>query len=249
MKKSAEQSKRYRYLKHLGKSGYVPLGPVQEHLRNLHDAGMSLKQISEVCGIHRTRLSVISKGRALGKDIENVCIATRDAIMAVTYEPPVSRGARVDPTGTRRRIEALRADGFTPKLIGELSGGLASTNVSYMSKPERVYIHRSTVDRIARMYRDVEMKTPEDYGVAAHIIKRTKAFAAAQGYAPRHCWDDDTIDNPDAIPEWTGRCGTPDGYRLHFRRDVPMCDPCKKAHSTYNMANRAAQRERERGEA
>src|SRR5690606_31398529 len=42
-------------------------------------------------------------------------------------------------------------------------------------------------------------------------------------------WDPDTIDDPDAYPEWTGACGTHRGRLIHKREGTPVCGPCKAA--------------------
>jgi hypothetical protein len=45
---------------------------------------------------------------------------------------------------------------------------------------------------------------------------------------PDH-WDDDTIDDPNAVPEYTGRCGSIVGALIHLRESIPMCPPCEQS--------------------
>jgi hypothetical protein len=244
-------TKWYRYMKQTGRGRLVDAGPVQEHVRRLHAAGMSCLQIAEISGIHHTRIRGIREGYGQhGHPLVNVRRSTHDAIMAVEFVPPEEYGARTDPTGTRRRLEALRADGFPVTLIAELAHmSLAQMrDLAYWRSSgkgrKRHFVYKRTADVIAEMYADTGLKTPEDFGASANLIARTKAFARQQGYAPRMAWDDDTIDDPNAFPEWTGACGTPYGHHLHYKRDLlPVCDPCRLARN--EEKRRKAQESRE----
>lgn len=74
---------------------------------------------------------------------------------------------------------------------------------------------------------------PAEHCTALSIAK-TKARARRQRWAPTWAWDGDTLDDPDASPEWTGACGTAEGYRIHIRETIfegnplPLCDRCRE---------------------
>ena len=56
-------------------------------------------------------------------------------------------------------------------------------------------------------------------------------------------WDDDTIDDPAAFPDWTGKCGTPDGYDAHYKMKIlPSCQPCRDARAAYRKEQKEAKR-------
>ncbi|MEV6737930.1 hypothetical protein AB0N14_13745 [Streptomyces sp. NPDC051104] len=57
--------------------------------------------------------------------------------------------------------------------------------------------------------------------------------AANQGWAPPGAWDDETIDDPAAVPDWTGYCGTDRGWWVHKRQQLPMCLRCEAAHEQW----------------
>lgn len=250
---AARQKKRAywrAYLYRTGRPSLIDAGPVREHITKLIDAGMSCQQIGEIAGVHPSGVRNLWRGRLRKDQVrpQQVRRDTHDAILGVSYVEPDKYGARVSTLGARRRIEALRADGFSIKLIGQIMG-MPTTRVHHIASKAN-YIFASTHQQIADAYDRVGIKNPEDFGpVHKQGIANTKAYAVKHGYAPRHCWDPDTIDDPDAVAEWTGECGTANGYRLHSRRRVPVCEPCRTAHSAYNMENRRAQRARERGEA
>ncbi|MCZ0974983.1 hypothetical protein O1L55_34520 [Streptomyces albulus] len=46
------------------------------------------------------------------------------------------------------------------------------------------------------------------------------------------------LDDPAAIPEWTGCCGTDRGYHLHRAEHLPMCSPCQGAHEDWLAEHR-----------
>lgn len=96
----------------------------------------------------------------------------------------------VDPTGSRRRVQALAAIGWPLGMIC-LRMGLVS------SKPPRFLYEGKTIsvrsaEAIARIYDELSM-TP---GPSTSTRKR----ALRKGWPPPLAWDDDSIDDPEAKP-------------------------------------------------
>jgi hypothetical protein len=90
-----------------------------------------------------------------------------------------------------------------------------------------------TAGKVDQMYRKLALVKPEDHGIAEGAIVRAKTYARKAGWtATPGCWDEDTIDDPSAFPEWTGQCGTVYGFRVHYREGLlPVCEACSKARS------------------
>jgi hypothetical protein len=101
-------------------------------------------------------------------------------------------GLLVDPTGTRRRIEALRAIGWPIRVIAAEAGVSHGTLHYTMGRSER--IHLDTARRFADVYDRLSMRLPGR--VDPRVVKR----AQEMGWAPPLAWDDDTIDDPKARP-------------------------------------------------
>jgi plasmid maintenance system antidote protein VapI len=99
--------------------------------------------------------------------------------------------ASVDATGTIRRIEALHALGWRQKDIAAHLGARWQS-VAGMRIAGRVY--RSTADRIAQVYDRLSM-TPGP-------SKLGRERALARGLVPPLAWDDETIDDPAAQPNY-----------------------------------------------
>ncbi|MET9304954.1 hypothetical protein ABZX68_06395 [Streptomyces cellulosae] len=144
--------------------------------------------------------------------------------------------------GSSRRLQAMgcagwplgrlaRETGLTPYRITQLATGQADT---------------VTVDEaraIAAVYARYSGASPGLHGVSHIHASAARDRATALGWAPPAAWDDDTIDDPAAIPQWTGYCGSARGADLHLRHGLPMCPPCKAADDR-RRRNRALRAQR-----
>ncbi|NUP16596.1 MAG: hypothetical protein HOZ81_10905 [Streptomyces sp.] len=208
---------------------WVDAQPVYAHICYLQACGMGLRAISAASKVDRKRLQAILNGRperGTGPQ-EKVRPTLAAAVLAV--EPTLdnlSAHANINATGTTRRLQALVAVGWPQQhLADEL--GWTPTNLS-----ARIVADTVTV-KTARTVRDVYDRVwnvdPLSHGASYGGITRAKNRAAEARWAPVGAWDDDTIDDPAAFPDWTGRCGTAEGYRDHTHLHIPICDPCRQA--------------------
>lgn len=206
------------------------LQAVRDHVAGLHARGMTTVQIAERARCESSTVANLisgSRGPARGQ-VMSIRIDTFTSLMKVQFEESSTPlGARMDPTGTRRRLQALQADGFSLTLIAELLGQ-AKSSIGKMCKGDKAvhFVHFKTYQAVDETFRKLSGTRPEDYGQTAYQIGRAKGAARRNGFAPSHCWDEDTMDDPAALPEWTGECGTIEGALIHLRDNVPMCDRC-----------------------
>jgi transcriptional regulator with XRE-family HTH domain len=155
----------------------------------LEREGMTQKAIADRSGVSDFTLRRIVNG--VGKKI---LPSTERAILAVQpFEAPRS-GGRVDATGTRRRLGALMALGYTTVELSAMLNG-ARSKVSTAARAERVTIH--TRAAVKDLYDRLSMTVPE----LTVIRARTRAYALKQGHLPPLEWDDDLIDDPGFVPE------------------------------------------------
>lgn len=195
--------------------------------------GMSDTMIADQVGVHESLPTKVRKGhiKSMYRSNFNKVMSLRPARPKVFHSPTrgkVPSGAKVDSTGTVRRMQALRADGFPGHLIGTRLG-VSYEATAQLAKTDRKKVLKSTRDDVARVYAELSGKTPADFGIPSNVIGKCRTWARRSGYVPRSCWDLDTIDDPDILPEWTGECGTGQGYAIHLREGIPLCDPCKLA--------------------
>ena len=106
------------------------------------------------------------------------------------------RSYTVPSLGARRRIQALRAVGWSRERIAREAGWATSGSLRYVTRSDTMT--RATHDRIAEVYERLCMQTPPDPQGAA----RARTWATRLGLAPPLAWDD--IDDPDATPNLGG---------------------------------------------
>lgn len=99
-------------------------------------------------------------------------------------------------TGTRRRLEALRAIGYPTTHLAHLLGRARSTLIT----PQQTHVLTSYHDQVKTLFDTLSM-TPGPSNSA-----RIRAIAA--GCHPPLAWDENTIDDPDATPQGTRKDAT-----------------------------------------
>lgn len=112
-------------------------------------------------------------------------------------------------TGTRRRIRALAALGWTMQHIGA-AAGMTKAAVTIVSNSPRKYIYTATATKIMTAYEKLS-GTPGPSPWA-------RARAYKYGWAPPLAWDDDTIDDPSARPQTGMQRRISDRAIAHARR-------------------------------
>ncbi|MFF0139699.1 hypothetical protein ACFYRN_25000 [Streptomyces sp. NPDC005227] len=204
---------------------------VRIHIKSLQSCGMGLRAIAAAAPCDRKRL----QGVMAGQERMRPEIAAR--ILAV--EPSLENLAPstlIAPFGTRRRVHALVAIGWPQQYLAEHLG-MDPGNFGMMLKREQVIVRRALAVRA--MYGELWRVDPADHGATPGGIARARAYAADRLWAPPAAWDDDSIDDPAAHPDWTGECGTPAGFNAHRYIGVPPCPPCRDARNAYERERRA----------
>lgn len=168
---------------------YVDAKGVRNQLLILLGAGVSLAQIALATGISRQGLAKILRGettRALRTSAEK--------ILAVPADPLLAGGpdTKVPAVGAVRRLQALGAIGYP---MVDLAARLGV---------DRINLDRYIAGQWRRMPRQfhAEIRTLfDELWNRPTTNERAKSLAAKKGWAPPLAWDDDTIDDPSAVPE------------------------------------------------
>lgn len=157
----------------------VPVDRVAQHLSELEKQGLRRDRISILTGISHDTLNRIVKRRQ--KAVYGI---TADLIFGVDPdEAPL-----VDPTGSRRRLQALCRVGHTFKAI-ELAGKLTAGSVDKTLRAKRVT--RATAERIKAVYDAMYAQDGPS--------TRTAGRAERAGWHGPWAWTDATIDDPNAV--------------------------------------------------
>lgn len=164
--------------------GYVDAAPVQEHLEHLYATGKTLKSVSEVTGLSADTLCSVSR---------RTWVQKRTAVAVMAIETPggfVSSRRVVSAVGTRRRLQALMASGWSRVDLAEKFGVSERAVRNWM---DRSGVEAGTAASVARMFTDLEM--------TSGTSTRSAIFAKRHGWPPPLAWDPDQIDDPNAMPD------------------------------------------------
>ncbi len=253
-KKYARARERYAEKKR-GVEHYIPVDhpdavAARNHLALCKLSGMTVDRIAELGGVSASSVCQFLRGTrsrsGVWEPVTHVHAETAEIYRAIPVEEaPPKGGALMDPTGTRRRLQGLFYEGFSIRTLAREHGGTTyqRLHVEMTNSRDGKFVRACTVREIKALADRLSGKDPRDFGGRPEDITRTRNAARRHDYAPLICWDDDTIDDPDAIPEWTGRCGTNAGYQAHKKlgtrflvptasggyKESPGCYACREA--------------------
>lgn len=177
---------------------YVDAGPAREHILALREAGFGLRRIAQLADVSTTTLRAMIDPYPDGHDPRTkIRPETADAILAIRPERAArARYATVDPVGTRRRLQALVAIGWSlPQLAAHL--GRTPTHLARTMGGIRVTIR--TADQVRALYDQLwDVRPPQDTSAARAAADAARTLAAQNGWLPPLAWDDiDTDPDPD----------------------------------------------------
>lgn len=168
-----------------------PAGPTVDRVQALRRAGLSAGAIAAAAGLPLSVIAPLFWYQTHSNARRFVSPRTAAAIAAVTIRDAPD-WAWIPAIGTRRRVEALQCMGWSQRAIANELGVSVPAVGRVKSRPR---IQAAKARRIAEIYDAWSMTPGPD--------RRTRAWAAKEGYAPPLAWDETTIDDPDAEP-----CGT-----------------------------------------
>jgi hypothetical protein len=192
----------------------------------LYASGLSYHEIAEQAGVSDSTPREI---RERIHDSVRWDVAKR--LLALDPSQEGRGSGQGEPFRLQRRLRALVADGYSLLYLAELTGRTQNQLWKWTHAYTSVeYVHMASILTIKTTYDKLAGTDPLDAGMTKQGVSRSRNIAKINGWAPSHCWDSETIDDPEAFPEWTGQCGTYAGYNAHYRhRILPVCDPCYTA--------------------
>lgn len=179
-------------------------GPVREHVEAIREAGMPVHGICRVNGLTRGALDHLLWGSNMGdrgtryEHGEKVRRELAEVLLA--YWPSLDDfpdSARIEPCGFRRRLEALLVQGFTIRFLAQ-ECGIGESTLQKARTADRVtaYVARA----VREVYDRLWDQRPQDYGISDAVVGAQQRNHVWQGCLPALAWDDDTIDDPAAVP-------------------------------------------------
>ena len=161
---------------------------VKAHIARLQRDGWTRSEIARAAGLYRETLNRAAHGT------KRIYRTTHDAVLSVQGDPAAPH-TLVDATGTRRRLQALAAEGWSWAEIDKVRG---ADNGCYGCRTmNQKTVTKAFADDITAVYEKLAGTKPPavtPYQRRAVTFQRNRARAA--GWAPSLCWDD-----PDNILE------------------------------------------------
>ena len=179
-------NKRRLFLATTGRPLTVDATPVANHIDALFAAGAGWSRLANETGCSKGTLSNIRRG-----NIPRIHRSTAVKILAVQPGDAQPAGRRLNPTGTRRRIQALMAIGHGPLHIATISS-LDATTIHGVLRCRYDNVAPHVAHSIAVAYRKLAA-TPGN-------SSRARARATNNGWHGPLAWDEN-IDDPTAEPE------------------------------------------------
>lgn len=189
-----------------GRFPYVDATRAREHVLALRAAGMGLKRVAALSGVPHGSLSKLiygdpQRGMAPSK---RILPQTELAVLAVTADGNLASGAKVDATGTVRRLRGLVAAGWTRAELARRLGWEHS-NLWALIDGRRPEVTARTAAAVRALAQELWNQTPPASSAALRgAARRVQREAAAKGWAPLLAWDDEPgphfIDDPTATP-------------------------------------------------
>jgi hypothetical protein len=216
-------------------NGYVPAERARDHVRSLMDQGMGLKRIVEVSGVAQGVMWKLVYGKTRPDGTRNpsarIRPETEQRLLATKLD--LAGGVKVPFVGTRRRLQALVATGWS---IGQISARTGLDRQRLDGAINGRDIVQSTADAVNAAYDELWNQAPPQSNQRERIaVSRSRKRAALNGWAPPMAWDDDSIDDPNATPDLGEQRNAPGRKRIHLEDVEFLVD---NGHTLRQIAHR-----------
>lgn len=178
---------------------YTEAEPVRLHIKELAAAGLGLRRISQLSGVNRKILQSIVGGRPGRGTPPSYKIRQDNAerIMAIPIPTSVHHLGVADcqlvpALGTRRRLQALVAFGYPRSHLADRIGMGPSRFLRLFSE-DTTHVLAATARKVVLLFDELS-GTPGP-------STRARDEGTRRHWAVPMAWDDDALDDPDAIPD------------------------------------------------
>lgn len=200
---NSDYQRNYRRQIAYGRWGpYVDAGPVRDHVRSLQQSGLGARAIATAAGLTYSTISHFLYGRPPRGIAPPAQIrpATAEALLSVEASlETYPEHAKVDGTGTRRRLQALFAIGWSFARLARQLGVRKSTIQSFL---RTVNVEKATAVAVRDLYDQLwDMPPPASNPAERAAVTKTLRMARERGWAPPMAWDDEDLDDPKAQPD------------------------------------------------
>ncbi|MFE9844746.1 hypothetical protein [Streptomyces goshikiensis] len=195
------ESKKWEYLRSIGRSSLIPAGPAIARIWALRAAGMTDAEINAAAGLNSGRLNYMIR---TGSPIRHFTAAKILAIpVPAPSDEPTRNGAWVPALGTVRRLQTLTADGWPLRVLEDRLGA-GTGYLSYLIRTgTEGNVRLFTAANIRRFYDNIHQLQPEAHSPRLAGVTAARNRARKNGWPPSPYWDADDFDNPAFTPAMT----------------------------------------------
>ncbi|MFD8144762.1 hypothetical protein [Streptomyces sp. NPDC059708] len=199
VRNSEYTQRRYRRVAYGTWQPFMDAEPVRRHVEQLRAAGVGTVPIAAAAGVSTATIARILYGKQGQRANARIRTESAQAILAVSIEDcRIPDGARIDGTGTRRRLQALVAAGWSfTALASEI--GIHAHCLGDMARAAN--LTAGNARRVKVAYRRLLQTTPAQLGVTSQAQALARRVANRENWHGPLAWDDTTIDDPTAQPE------------------------------------------------
>jgi hypothetical protein len=176
---------------------YVDAGPVRDHIAALRVAGIGVERIAHLAGLSVSHIRALAQpGHGHSRGTRRVRPGTATRILSIGIsDASRAPSSRVDATGTRRRLQALIAIGWTAELLAAQLGRRPNSLCRSMTGES---VTARTAHDVATLYERLwNSRPPRMTSEQRAAADAAQAQAAARGWLPPLAWDDiDTDPTP-----------------------------------------------------
>jgi plasmid maintenance system antidote protein VapI len=168
-----------------GRPRQIPAQPAAEHARKLLARDLTITQIAREAGLQPSTIRRLVEGQ------KSILAVNAEKVLSVPLDVRVSAGD-VPAVGAVRRVRALYALGHLNYVIAR-EAGVSRDTVCAIAAGQWATLSVSADDGFRAAYDRLSMQTGTSW--------KTRRLAERNGWAPPLAWDDDTIDDPKAVPQ------------------------------------------------
>lgn len=194
------QAKRRRLIAYGQWEPFVDAEPVRDHLKKINATGMPIAALCQRLSFpHTSSLQHLLYGRGEYGPGQQVRRETAEVIMS--YWPSLGDypdSSRIDAIGTRRRVQALVTRGWPRHLMAKRIG---MSETFFKKAVNRDRITAWVAREVAALYDQWWDQDPLEHGVPQRSVDRCRADARRAGFHGPLAWDEETIDDPRALPQ------------------------------------------------
>jgi hypothetical protein len=178
---------------------YLDAAPVREHIAALRTAGIGVERIAALAGISVSHVRELAKpARDISPGTRHVRPSTATRILNIEiHDASRAPHSRIDATGTRRRLQALAAIGWTTDLLAAHLGRRPNSLRRSMTSGS---VTAGTARAVTSLYEQLwNTRPPRATAEQRAATDAAQAHAARQGWLAPLAWDDiDTDPTPPA---------------------------------------------------